>query len=124
MATDFRSARMESAEGYGQARRAWTKAVNKYLEVMDKHAGPVMEPYLRPIAARVEAGLMGFWLLWHLHGGFEGLQKLGMSRTTIYRKIKYFRMATGQHPDEYRIPGVRIDVEKYLADALEKASTP
>ena len=124
MATDFRSARMESSEGYGQARRAWVKAVNKYLGVMDKTAGPIMEPYLRPIAARVEAGLVGFWLLWHLEGGFEGLQQLGMSRTTIYRKIKYFRLATGQHPDEYKIPGVRIDVEKYLADTMEKASTP
>jgi hypothetical protein len=66
--TDFRSDRMESAEGFGRARNAWQKAWNKYLETMDKHAGPVMEPYLKPIAARLEAGMLGFWLLWRLEG--------------------------------------------------------
>ncbi len=120
MGTDFRSARMESSEGHGRARQTWVKAVNAYLGVMDKTAGPIVEPYLRPVAAQLEAGLMGFWLLWQLEGGFEGLQRLGMSRTTIYRKIKHFRLATGQHPDEYEIPGVEIDVEKYLASSTEK----
>ena len=33
------------------------------------------------------ADLFGFWLLWHLEGGFEGLERLGMNRATIYRKI-------------------------------------
>jgi len=114
MTVDYRSERMESAEGLGRARKKWDKAVEAYLGFMDRTVGPVMEPHLRPIAARLEAGMMGFWLLWHLHGGFEGLQELGMSRTTIYRKIKFFRTVTGQHPDEYQVPGVRIDVKKYL----------
>jgi len=112
--TDFRSDRMESAEGLGRARNAWKKAWDKYLETMDKHAGPVMEPYLKPIAARLEAGMLGFWLLWRLEGGFEGLERMGMARTTIYRKIKFFRTITGKHPDEYEIPGVRIDLDKFL----------
>jgi hypothetical protein len=120
VSTDFRSARMESAEGYGQARQVWIKALNKYLGAMDRAAGPVVEPLLRPIAARLEAELMGFWLLWHLEGGFEGLRQLGMSRTTIYRKIKYFRLATGEHPDEYKLAGVNINVEKYLAATVSK----
>jgi hypothetical protein len=123
MTTDFRSDRMESAEGRGRARRAWDKAWERYMAAMDKTAGPVMEPYLKPIAVRLETGMMGFWLMWHLEGGFEGLEKLGMSRTTIYRKIKFFRTITGQHPDEYVVPGVRIDLEKYLASVAARKAT-
>ena len=59
--------------------------------------------------------VVGFWLLWRLEGGFEGLERMGMARTTIYRKIKFFRTITGKHPDEYEIPGVRIDLDKFLA---------
>ncbi len=58
---------------------------------------------------------MGFWLLWHLQGGFEGLQHLGMSRSAIYRRIASFRRTFGAHPDEFPFPGVTIDLPTYLA---------
>jgi hypothetical protein len=35
--------------------------------------------------------LVGFWAIWRLAGGFEGLQRMGMSRASIYRRIKLFR---------------------------------
>jgi hypothetical protein len=57
--------------------------------------------------------LTGFWLMWHLEGGFEGLRALGLSRASIYRRVKLFRMATGKHPDEYTMPGVTIDLDAY-----------
>ena len=117
MTTDYRTDRMDSAEGLGRARKRFEKALEPGFDFLDRTLGPIVEPHLIPIAARIEAGLMGFWLMWHLHGGFEGLQTFGMSRTTIYRKIKLFRTVTGKHPDEFEIPGVRIDVKKYLEAA-------
>jgi hypothetical protein len=83
---DFRSERMPSPEGKGIARRAW-----------DAYANAVT----------------GFWLLWHVEGGFEGLLRLGMSRASIYRRIRLFRKLLGVHPDEYEMPGVKLNLTKY-----------
>jgi hypothetical protein len=57
-------------------------------------------------------------------GGFEGLERMGMARTTIYRKIKFFRMITGQHPDEFEIAGVRIDLDKFIAAGGSREVAP
>lgn len=106
---DFRSARMESPEGKGRARRAW----DAYASAVNKVASPVVEPFARKAAVPVMTDLAGFWLLWHVEGGFEGLQRLGMSRSSIYRRISLFRKLLGVHPDEYEMPGVRLDLTKY-----------
>jgi len=54
-------------------------------------------------------------------GGFEGLQKnLGMSRSSIYRRVSQFRAAFGEHPDVFEFPGVTVDVEGFLRDMAEK----
>ena len=57
--------------------------------------------------------LYGFWLCWHLEGGFEGLRRVGMSRSAIYRRIRLFRRAFNAHPDEFQMPGVSIDLEAF-----------
>lgn len=102
---------MESPEGKGVARRAW----DRYASAVNSSAlNPYLTKILKPYGAAKVADLMGFWLLWHLQGGFEGLQDLGMGRATIYRKIKSFRQLTGQHPDEFRLDGVTLDVARYL----------
>lgn len=36
-----------------------------------------------------------------------------MSRGSIYPRIKLSRMAMGVHPDEYRMPGVTLDVAEH-----------
>jgi hypothetical protein len=107
--TDFRSARMESPEGKGRARRAW----DAYAGAVEKVSRPVVEPFARKAAVPVMMDLAGFWLLWHAEGGFEGLQRLGMSRSSIYRRISLFRKLMGVHPDEYEMPGVKLNVAKY-----------
>lgn len=69
------------------------------------------------MSVRWTEDLVGFWLIWHLHGGYEGMRALGMSRSAIYRRITAFRRLFGEHPDVYRFPGVSINVEEYLAAA-------
>lgn len=116
---DFRSQRSESPEGQGRARRAW----DRYAAVSDKVIGPVLHPVLDPLiepavkkVARDWVGdLVGFWVLWHLYGGFEGLEDFGYSRATIYRKIKRFRRLFGKHPDEWTMEGIVVDPEAYWA---------
>lgn len=97
---------MESPEGRGIARRAW----EAYSRTVQRAA----EPAARRVAAPLGVDLIGFWLTWHLEGGFEGLRRLGMSRASIYRRISRFRKITGKHPDEWVMPGVAIDVKEYL----------
>jgi hypothetical protein len=107
---------MESPEGRGIARRAW-----------EGYVGAV-KPVLRPLVTRYAAGsivdLIGFWAVWHLEGGFEGLQRMGMSRASIYRRIKLFRIAFGAHPDEFVMPGIKLDLvdfrDGWAAIAAEK----
>lgn len=112
---DFRADPMESAEGKGLAKRAWSLYSRKSNEWFGPALRPFLEPGVKKVAAGVTVDLWGFWLLWHLQGGFEGLRRLGMSRSAIYRRIKLFRSVTGMHPDELGLPGVEIDVVAYRA---------
>ncbi len=106
---DFRSERMPSPEGKGIARRAW----DAYANAVNKATRPYVEPFARKAAVPVMMDLAGFWLVWHVEGGFEGLLRLGMSRASIYRRIRLFRKLMGVHPDEYQMPGVKLDLTKY-----------
>lgn len=112
--TDFRAQRMPSPEGNGNAAGRWRQAWEAYSRTVNRVAGPVIEPVAMKIAGRLVEDLVGFWLMWHLEGGFEGLQKLGMSRSALYRRIASFRRHFGAHPDDYVFPGVTIDLDAYL----------
>jgi hypothetical protein len=110
---DFRSAPMDTAEGKGVARQFWAS----YVGMIEKHVypavAPFVEPALQPLSRQVVEDLVGFWVLWHLYGGFEGLERFGMHPSTIWRKVARFRKITGQHPDEYKFPGIVIDPKAY-----------
>ena len=112
--TDFRSDRMPTPEGHGIARGNWRKAWDAYARAVNRVLEPVIDPAARKIAGEMTADVVGFWLMWHLEGGFEGLQRLGMSRSGIYRRIANFRRIFKVHPDEFQFPGVSIDLESYL----------
>jgi hypothetical protein len=107
---------METPEGKGIARRAWESYVGAVK--------PVLRPLVEPYAAGSMVDLIGFWAVWHLEGGFDGLRRMGMSRALIYRRIKMFRLAFGAHPDEFVMPGVKLDLvdfrEGWAAIAAEK----
>jgi hypothetical protein len=119
---DFRSNPSETNEGKGIARVAW----DAYARAVNEKLGPTLHPLIQPAAAPVArtmvADLIGFWTLWHLHGGFEGMKKFGYSRATIYRKIKRFRQLFGVHPDEWEVVGIKLDPEAYWAEAERKKS--
>ena len=110
---------MPSAEGRGRARGVW----ETYVKVTNNVLNPLLGAPLGLVAKRVSVAvvndLVGFWFLWHLHGGFEGLERMGMGRTTIFRKVKRFRHLFGEHPDEYEFAGVTIDFKAYWAAGPE-----
>jgi len=111
LVTDYRSERMASPEGLGNARRTFEEVTS---ELTASARSPLLRPIARRFAGPLAMDIAGFWLLWHLEGGFEGLLRLGMSRASIYRRIKEFRSTMGMHPDEYEMPGVTLDLEAYL----------
>ena len=121
---DFRAQRMPSPEGNGNAAGRWRQAWDVYSRTVNRAVGPVVEPLAVKYAGRVVEDLVGFWLLWQLEGGFDGLQRLGMSRSAIYRRIASFRKHFGAHPDEFAFPGVSVDVQAYLAGSRRKDDTP
>lgn len=111
---DFRSDPSESAEGKGIARRAW----DAYSKGVQRMTVPVLDPVAAAWARKLTEELVGFWVLWHALGGFEGLERFGMHKTTIWRKVKKFRMILGAHPDEFKFEGITIDTTKLWDDML------
>ncbi|MES2171965.1 MAG: hypothetical protein V4479_14790 [Actinomycetota bacterium] len=125
---DFRSERMPTPEGEGNARDAWdeawtssyrfNKAVNERLFAI----APWIRKVVQPQAGRAMIDLLGFWLIWHVSGGFEGVQKAtGMSRAAMYRRIALFREVFGEHPDVLEFPGITIDLA-VMAKAAQEAA--
>ncbi len=68
--------------------------------------------------AKETSELIGFWVTWHLAGGFDRLELWGWHRATIYRKIKRFRERFGAHPDDYAFDWIDLDLPKTWSDRL------
>lgn len=98
-------------EGRGVAELDWWAAVQRLAL---RAALPLEAPTRRIALGRIQ-DLIGFWALWHLEGGGQGLERLGMSRATLYRKVAQFRESFGVHPDEFEFPGLTADPGAYLA---------
>ena len=112
MTDDFRSDRMETPEGKGNAKSRFDRAWSAYVKTVNK---AIPKSLAASFGSATAVDLLGFWLVWQVEGGFDGLRRLGMSRSSIYRRIKIFRKLMGVHPDEYVMPGVTIDVAAYLS---------
>jgi hypothetical protein len=116
---------MPSPDGMSIAKDAFKKAWLIYAKALE----PVSSKVANPLGQAVTFDMYGFWITWHLLGGFEGLQKspqaggLGMSRSAVYRRIQMFRKVTGKHPDEFKLAGVTINVDEYLK-SLAKDDSP
>ena len=113
---DFRTEPMESREGEGRAKKAYERVPGD-----TKYSNIQRLPILGNIALRTTEEMLGFWMLWHLHGGFDGLERWGMNRATIFRKVGRFRQIFGEHPDTFEMPGITLDVQTYWDGAAEAA---
>ncbi|MGE0880961.1 MAG: hypothetical protein AB7L13_08165 [Acidimicrobiia bacterium] len=117
---DFRADPSATPEGKGRARAMW----DAYARRVNSVALPLLEPSIERLAKSMTVDLVGFWVMWHLNGGFEGMVEYGMHPTTVWRKVRRFRMAFGVHPDEFRCPGIELDPVKYWDDARKRSVRP
>lgn len=124
---DFRAERMASPEGEGRAKSALESAWDAYYSANKAVNKPLLSTFpglktmLRGYVNSTMFDLFGFWLLWRLVGGFEGMQEhLGMSRSSVYRRIAQFRTVFGEHPDVYEFPGVTVDLGEFLRGMSER----
>ena len=109
MSDDLRKQRSESAEGKGRARRAW----EAYEAAFHRNTPDWVNQAIFDGASRWTEQMVGFWVAWHLYGGFEGLKRAGWSERTIYRRLKEFRLVFKTHPDTFSHPGVKLDPEAF-----------
>ena len=100
-----------SREGSGKARSHLDHYLSESGQAAPTRPGPINRFLQRP-----DFDLRGFWLSWHLEGGFDGLLNRGIGRSAIYSRIRRFRDITGQHPDDYEIPGVTLDLAAHQRD--------
>jgi hypothetical protein len=107
---------METREGRNLARHAW----EAYSRGVNAALLPLMGPALKRYSVNKVVDLLGFWVAWQMHGGFDGLRSLGMSERTIYRQIAFFRTAYGQHPDTFEFPGLVLDRQAYFAAGYKR----
>ena len=119
--SEVRATRSPSPDGQGVAKGRLERAWDAYYGAVRPVTDPLskrLAGLLMPFARGATFDLLGFWVSWHMLGGYEGLQQIGMSRSAVYRRITLFRKVFGAHPDVYRFPGIILDV-----DAFVKAET-
>jgi len=132
MPPDYRSDKMDSIEGIGRARGRWFEWLS---ELNDSEAEFLMKmPNImvftnydaervqkdEPVDVKERSELIGFWVMWHLAGGFRRLEQWGWHRSTIHRKIRRFRDAYGGiHPDEYRFKWIDLNLPQTWAESAE-----
>ncbi len=140
MAPDYRDQKMATLEGHGIAASLWEEFLDDEIEGLAeqaqergrfKAAQPRLEYWPEDIRdevatqVREEAELLGFWLAWHLAGGFRQLEQSGWHRATIFRKVRQFRDAYGAHPDETDFPWLTLDLRSYWRDkVIDNFRTP
>jgi hypothetical protein len=127
MREPFPSRSLRSAEGSGQALRRLLDFAGEVARDDEDLVGDVLfdPPFAaafrmagtREIAAAFSE-LIGFWVAWHVTGGFERLELAGWHRATIYRKVARFRELFGAHPDDYEFDWLTVDAEKVWSESL------
>lgn len=131
-APDFRTNRSESVEGRAVAVGRW-RSYHYALEedviaeaFSSRPEGSSLQDLDPEIQDDIAADaverseLIGFWVAWHLAGGFANLERGGWHRATIFRKVRRFRAAFGAHPDEYTFPWIQLDLRAAWKDQLER----
>ena len=127
---DFRSDKSESAEGGRVAVSRWA-GYHHHLDedvIAEAFSTPArgmedLETEIRDAIAEdalERSELIGFWVAWHLAGGFDNLERGGWHRATIFRKVRRFRATYGAHPDEYVFPWIQLDLDKAWSEQISR----
>jgi hypothetical protein len=127
---DFRADKSDTVERAGNASGRWYAYHARLDEDVVAEAFPMRALHAEQypgfvrddIAADAmeQSELIGFWVAWHMAGGFAALEEGGWHRATIFRKVRRFRARYGAHPDEYSFPWIRIDLEGAWAAGIER----
>jgi len=127
---DFRADKSESTEGQRVAAGRWgsfhysldedvvAEAYSTPGQSMEDLPPDVRDDIASDALERSE--LIGFWVAWHLAGGFANLERGGWHRATIFRKVSRFRAAFGAHPDEYVFPWIDLDLNTAWSDQISR----
>ena len=86
-----------------------------------------LDPEIRDAIAEdalERSDLIGFWVAWHLAGGFANLERGGWHRATIFRKVRRFRATYGAHPDEFVFPWIQLDLNTAWSEQITRPITP
>ncbi len=135
--TDYRSEKMDTLEGQGIAHARWEQFMATELsEIVDSLDLSDLPPARTPLDdidtevrdeiaawAKERSELMGFWVAWHLAGGFRQLEQGGGHRATIFRKVARVRTVFGQHPDEATFPWIGLDLRRAWAAEVGRRVT-
>ncbi len=127
---DFRSDKSDSAEGGRVAVNRWA-GYHHHLDediVAQAFSTPAqsmeeLDPEIRDALAGdalERSELIGFWVAWHLAGGFDNLERGGWHRATIFRKIRRFRATYGAHPDEFVFPWIHLDLDTAWSEQISR----
>ena len=68
---DFKYSRMPSPDGNGRAIDAFANTWAKFAKALEQTSKSITSRIARESTFRI----YGFWVVWYLIGGFEGLQK-------------------------------------------------
>lgn len=126
---DYRAEKSDSVEGSGHAAARWATFHSRLDEDVLAEAFPgraeteeLTDTVREDIAHQAlgESELIGFWVAWHLAGGFANLERGGWHRATVFRKIRAFRSAFGAHPDDYRFSWITLDLERAWQGQIER----
>ncbi len=127
---DYRGDKSESTEGRGIAVERWggfhyslpeevvAEAFSDLGRSIDDLDPEIRDDIASDAVERSE--LIGFWVAWHLAGGFANLERGGWHRATIYRKVGRFRAAFGVHPDEFAFPWVDLDLRTAWTEQINQ----
>ena len=89
------------------ARRSATRGPEEGHDTSNQAAGSEVRSGEASLIS-LDSGRCGIWRV-----ALRGSSISGMSRASIYRRIKLFRIAFGAHPDEFEMPGITLDLDGY-----------
>jgi hypothetical protein len=125
---DFRGDKSDTTEGRRVAAGRWSSFHYRLDEDVVAEAFPAPSQSMEELPAAIRddiasdaverSELIGFWVAWHLAGGFANLERGGWHRATIFRKVSRFRAAYGAHPDTYVFPWIQLDLDAAWSDQI------